>query len=290
MSVGIRTGKAVRDGISLAYHEAGSGAGSPILFVHGFGCSGRHFRFQQQYFAASARTIAVDLRGHGASDAPFQDYETSGFADDLRWLCDHLGLERPIVIGHSMGGNIALKLAVQSPGLVKAIAMIDTFVDGDAAFLQGLRELSSNMEATGGSAQLFEILSNMLFLPSDDPWMKKEILQQCSCTPWHVLAAAFAPHLLHGSSGADLQNLAVPAAYIGADGLPTKIWRIEAINSRVHTGKTIGVGHFSPLLAPDQVNAMLGAFINHVNAPLSSTSGGVSVSTDVGHKFSATLL
>jgi len=266
MSAERSTGQIVRDGVSLAYHEAGSGAGTPILFVHGFGCNGSHFRFQQQHFAASTRTVAVDLRGHGASDAPLQDYDPIGFADDLRWLCEHLGLERPIVVGHSMGGNIALKLAASEPDTVAAIVMIDTFIDGDATFVQGLRELSDNMEPVGDSRRLFEMLSAMLFLPSDDRSVKQDILEQCARTPWHVLRSAFASHLLHGSSAADLSQLAIPAAYIGADGLPTEIWRIEGINPRVCTGKTVGVGHFSPLLAPNQVNAMLGAFIDRVNA------------------------
>jgi len=146
MSAKSNTSKVVRDGVSLAYHEAGAGDRSPILFVHGFGCSGNHLRLQQQHFAASTRTVAVDLRGHGASDAPLQEYDPIGFADDLRWLCDCLGLERPIVVGHSMGGNIALKLAVRAPEFVKAIVMIDTFVDGDSSFVQGLRELSDNLD------------------------------------------------------------------------------------------------------------------------------------------------
>jgi pimeloyl-ACP methyl ester carboxylesterase len=266
MSAKFNTMKVVRDGVSLAYHETGTGNGSPILFVHGFGCNGSHFRFQQQHFAASTRTVAVDLRGHGASDAPLQDYDPIGFADDLRWLCDQLGLVRPIVVGHSMGGNIALKLAVRAPDLVKAIVMIDTFVDGDASFVQGLRELSDNLEAIGGSRQLFETLSAMLFLPSDDQDVKKNVLEQCARAPWHVLTSAFPAHLLHGSSVADLEQLAIPAAYIGADGLPTEIWRVEGINPRVSTGKTVGVGHFSPLLAPDQINAMLGSFFDRLNA------------------------
>jgi pimeloyl-ACP methyl ester carboxylesterase len=264
MSAKSNTSKVVRDGVSLAYHEAGAGDRSPILFVHGFGCSGNHLRLQQQHFAASTRTVAVDLRGHGASDAPLQEYDPIGFADDLRWLCDCLGLERPIVVGHSMGGNIALKLAVRAPEFVKAIVMIDTFVDGDSSFVQGLRELSDNLEAIGRSSQLFETLSAMLFLPSDDPDVRKDVLEQCARTPWHVLKSAFAAHLLRGSSVADLQQLTIPAAYIGADGLPTEIWRVEGINPRVSTGKTVGVGHFSPLLAPDQVNAMLGTFVDRV--------------------------
>jgi pimeloyl-ACP methyl ester carboxylesterase len=268
MSTKFTTGKVVRDGVSIAYHEAGAGAGSPFLFVHGFGCNGSHFRLQQQHFAASRRTVAVDLRGHGASDAPLQDYDPIGFADDLRWLCDRLGLERPIVVGHSMGGNIALKLAVSAPEFVKAIVMIDTFIEGDAAFMQGLRELSDNMEVIGGSRQLFETLSGMLFLPSDDPELRKDVLEQCARTPWHVLRSAFAAHLLRGSSVTDLQQLAIPAAYIGADGLPTEIWRVEGINRGVSTGKTVGVGHFSPLLAPHQINAMLDSFVVRVSASL----------------------
>ena len=271
MSTKFSFDKLVRDNVSLAYREAGAGDRSPILFVHGFGCNSDHFRFQQQHFAAFTRTVAVDLRGHGASDAPIQDYDPAGYADDLLWLCDRLSLKRPIVVGHSMGGNIALRLAVLAPNSIKAIAMIDTFVDGDAAFLQGLHDLSKSFDTIGGSRELFESISAMLFLPSDDPQVRKDVLEQCARTPWHVLTSAFAPHLLRGVSVTDLQRLAIPAAYIGADGLPTQIWRIEAINPHVHTGKTIGVGHFSPLLAADQINAMLSRFVDHVKASTASS-------------------
>jgi hypothetical protein len=52
----------------------------------------------------------------------------------------------------------------------------------------------------------------MLFLPSDDPDVKRDVLAQCARTPRHVLKSAFAAHLLRGSSVADLQQLAIPAA------------------------------------------------------------------------------
>jgi pimeloyl-ACP methyl ester carboxylesterase len=271
LSAIISFGKLVRDGISLAYQEAGTVDGYPILFVHGFGCNSGHFRLQQQHFAAFARTVAVDLRGHGASDAPIQSYDPAVYADDLLWLCDRLNLKRPIVVGHSMGGNIALKLSALAPDSIRAIAMIDTFVDGEASFVEGLHDLSKGLDNIGGSRELFETLSGMLFLTSDDPHVRQDVLEQCARTPWHVLTSAFAPHLLRGDSVGDLQRLAIPAAYIGADGLPTQIWRIEAINPRVRTGKTLGVGHFSPLLAADQINAMLSCFIDHVKTSTAST-------------------
>jgi pimeloyl-ACP methyl ester carboxylesterase len=59
-------------------------------------------------FSRSHRTVSVDLRGHGRSDAPYQDYTMAAFADDLAWLCSELGVIKPIVVGHGMGGNVAL--------------------------------------------------------------------------------------------------------------------------------------------------------------------------------------
>lgn len=254
-----------RDGVSLAYHEQGEGSQSPILFVHATGGNGNHFKPQQEYFAKSTRTVSVDLRGHGRSAAPVQEYESRVFEDDLFWLCDRLGLERPIVVGHSLGGNIALRLAVRAPKAIKAVVMIDTFVEGEV-FHRQLRELSGNFATLGGSRQIFEVLASNLFLPSDNPDIRREILDQCAGTPWHALTSTFNRALLENTSLSDLKELAIPAAYISAHGLPTEIWRIEHINPRVITGKTVGVGHFSTLMAPEQINAMLRTFVDQVNA------------------------
>ncbi|MET0675790.1 MAG: alpha/beta hydrolase [Bradyrhizobium sp.] len=258
--------RADRDGVSLAYRELGAGAATPLLFVHGFGCNAGHFHRQQLHFAASRRTIAVDLRGHGVSDAPHQDYDIDGFADDLRWLCGHLGLTRPIVIGHSMGGNIALKLAVRDPGFTRAIMMIDTLIDADEAFMQGLQALARRVPKMFGPEPLYDLLSCLLFLPSDDPEVKRQALDDGMRTPWHVLVSAFGGQILRNDSIGDLRRLTVAAAYVAAHGLPLEITRITALNPGVMTAKTLGVGHFSPLLAADQINAMLQSFIDRVAA------------------------
>ncbi|HMF75576.1 MAG TPA: alpha/beta hydrolase [Bryobacteraceae bacterium] len=96
--------KVKRGGVSLAFKEFGSGP-QTILFIHGW--SGNHtFLLPQiQHFSASHRVIAVDLRGHGESDAPDQEYTMAGFADDMAWLCEQLEVKKPIVVSFSMGGN-----------------------------------------------------------------------------------------------------------------------------------------------------------------------------------------
>lgn len=75
---------------------------------------------------------------HAAFDAPLQNYGPIDFADDLRWLCGYLGLERPIVVGPSMGGDIALKLAANVPDLVTAIVMIDCYECNPSAQLRNV--------------------------------------------------------------------------------------------------------------------------------------------------------
>lgn len=67
---------ATRDGVKLRYLDAGDG-GPALLFVHGWCCDHTHWRGQVEEFAASHRVIAVDLRRHGDSDKPDEDYTTN---------------------------------------------------------------------------------------------------------------------------------------------------------------------------------------------------------------------
>ena len=95
---------ATRNGVRLAYADTGAGD-PPLLFLHGWCCDHTHWRGQVPEFARSNRVVTVDLRGHGASDKPDEDYTIAGFVDDLAWLITETELQRPVVIGHSMGGS-----------------------------------------------------------------------------------------------------------------------------------------------------------------------------------------
>ena len=117
----------IRDGVRLCFEEAGSGT-PPLLFVHGWTCDHTFFAPQFEHFGRAHRVIAVDLRGHGASDKPQQDYTITAFADDVRWLCEQVGAEKPVLIGHSMGGVIALVVAARYPDLPAAIVTLDSLI------------------------------------------------------------------------------------------------------------------------------------------------------------------
>jgi pimeloyl-ACP methyl ester carboxylesterase len=107
--------KLVRDGVALAYETRDQGA-PPILLVHGWTCDHTYFAPQAEHFSRSHRVISVDLRGHGESDKPEQDYTLAGYADDIAWLCGQLATGKPVIIGHSMGGVITFEVAARHPG------------------------------------------------------------------------------------------------------------------------------------------------------------------------------
>ncbi len=117
-----------RDGVALFYEEAG-GEGVPFLLVHGIACDHTHLAPQFELSGrAGHRVVAVDLRGHGRSGAPEDDYTIEGFADDLAWTCGQLGLEKPVVVGHSLGGEVSLALAAAFPDLPSAVVLMDSTI------------------------------------------------------------------------------------------------------------------------------------------------------------------
>jgi pimeloyl-ACP methyl ester carboxylesterase len=256
-----------RNRITLAHTEAGSGA--PLVFVHGWACDHTVFAPQVAHFNRSYRVVAVDLRGHGASDAPRQEYTVAGFADDLAWQCAQLGLERPVIVGHSMGGTIALELAARYPSLAAAIVLIDAVILPQPAFVNTLRPLA---EALSGPCypQALDRAAAPLFQPTDDATRKTRLLARMSLTPGHVAASAFANHLIAYDAAAAAASCTVPVAYIDAAQSMSDLARFRALCPQLISGQTVGSGHFSPLEVPEQINAMIERFLTiAVPEPLS---------------------
>jgi pimeloyl-ACP methyl ester carboxylesterase len=81
-----------KDGLALAYEDTKEDL-PPMLLVHGCGCDHRSLIAQAEFFRTSHRVVSVDLRGHGESDAPQQDYTMTTFANDLVSLCNKLSLK-----------------------------------------------------------------------------------------------------------------------------------------------------------------------------------------------------
>lgn len=116
---------ATRDGVTLRYEEAGTGEPA-LLFIHGWTCNRTNWSHQFAHFAKNHHVVSVDLRGHGESDKPDEDYSIDGFVEDIVWLIGQLGLDKPVIVGHSMGGCIAMHLARKHPEVASAVVLIDS--------------------------------------------------------------------------------------------------------------------------------------------------------------------
>src|SRR5512142_1758111 len=101
-------------GERVAYRERGQGPA--LLLIHGMAGSSETWRAVIPQLSKRYRVIAPDLLGHGQSAKPRGDYSLGAFAVWLRDLLDELGITRVTVVGHSLGGGVAMQFAYQHPG------------------------------------------------------------------------------------------------------------------------------------------------------------------------------
>lgn len=111
------------NGIRLHYRDWG-GSGRPLILLHGLASSCRIWDFAAPTLSERFRVLALDQRGHGLSDSP-GSYTYAEVTGDLAAFTAALGLERPVVAGHSWGAGVALRFAVDYPKTPSAIALID---------------------------------------------------------------------------------------------------------------------------------------------------------------------
>jgi pimeloyl-ACP methyl ester carboxylesterase len=120
------------NGINLYYET--HGAGRPLVLLHGGLGSGEMFGPILPALAEHHQVIAVDLQGHGRTADIDRPIDTRLMAGDIAALIDHLGLDRPDVVGYSLGGAVALQTAVKYPTKVGRLVVASTNIRRDAIY------------------------------------------------------------------------------------------------------------------------------------------------------------
>ncbi len=107
------------------------GSGDAVLFVHSLAGNTRHWSAQLDHARKVRRAVALDLRGHGRSEAPKHgEYSIEAQAEDVGAVADALGLDRFALVGHSMGGGVALAYAGAHPERLSHLLVADPIGDG----------------------------------------------------------------------------------------------------------------------------------------------------------------
>ena len=111
-------------GLRLRYRDWG-GCGQHVVLLHGLASTRHIWDLVAPILAADFSVVAVDQRGHGESDKPDEGYDFATVSGDLHGFVEALGLEHPVVVGHSWGGNVALEYGVAHPGVPKGLCLVD---------------------------------------------------------------------------------------------------------------------------------------------------------------------
>ncbi len=114
------------DGVPIRYHAEGRGEPA-LVFIHGWSCDRSHWAEQVERFGAERQVIALDLAGHGDSGRNRKTWTIASLGDDVRAVVLALDVQRVVLIGHSLGGPVALEAASRMPGRVVAVIGVDTF-------------------------------------------------------------------------------------------------------------------------------------------------------------------
>lgn len=145
------------NGHQVAYTDEGKGP--TLLFIHGFPLNRGCWSRQIDGFKHSNRVIAADLRGFGASEPSSGDVTMKGFAEDLFALCQQLQTGPAIVVGHSMGGYIALAFAKAFPMFLSGLVLVGTRAGGDDEAAAAARRATAKKVQDEGLGSVIEAMS-----------------------------------------------------------------------------------------------------------------------------------
>ena len=114
----------VVNGLSMHYRDWG-GFGDLVVLLHGLASNCRFWDLVAPLLTRNFTVLALDQRGHGSTDKPDSGYDFATVADDLLGFLQSIGAERPLIVGHSWGGNVALELAARHPSVPRALCLVD---------------------------------------------------------------------------------------------------------------------------------------------------------------------
>src|SRR5258708_22427015 len=151
---------------SIRMHFEVSGKGDPVLLINGLSAPAASWALQAKALAPHFTVVTFDNRGVGETDLPGEPvYSTGQLADDAAALLKHLKIARAHVVGASMGGTIAMEMALRQPRLVRSLTLPCTRADGHGRFLHTLASWISRADRVPIEERYRHVLYPWLFTP-----------------------------------------------------------------------------------------------------------------------------
>jgi pimeloyl-ACP methyl ester carboxylesterase len=249
------------DGTEIVYEVRGEGT-PELVFIHGWSCDRGYWCEQVDVFAEKHRVVAIDLAGHGESAAGRQEYTVEAFGADVAAVLVDAKVTDAILVGHSMGGPVAVEAALREPDRVRGIVGVDNFqsfvreipTEQASAFIDGLEENFAPM-VNGWVKGMFPVQA--------DQELRDEIAADMAAGDPAVGISAMRNILpWMGGGGADrVRQLKVNITTVSSDMHPTDVEANQELVPDFEVRVMKGVGHFPMLEAPAEFNELLAAAV-----------------------------
>ena len=200
------TPRIARPRAKVFYTEAG--AGKNVMLLHGWTADSHDWSWQLPVLERRYRTVAVDLRGHGRSEVmPSGTYVPDDYLADIEELIStqYRG-QTFILMGHSMGGQIAARLAARRPDLVSAVVSVDGSLGFSADLAPVFQKTVEDLNA-GNPGEVAPALFKLFYDASTDPALRRWHARRVQGMPPHVVRESFGPLFL----GPDQVGLGLPS-------------------------------------------------------------------------------
>ena len=247
------------DGVHVQYRVYGSGEPA-LVFIHGWSCDSNYWREQLPAFDRKYTLVTVDLAGHGGTDGNRAEWSMARFGQDVATALSAVPNRQIILVGHAMGGPVAIEAARLLKGRVIGIIGVDTFKSiGAPSPTRAQVDAAIKPFETDFIGQTRTLVADHLFVKGANPQLAQKIAYDMSLSPPGVAVPAMRA-LLEYDFTEPLKDVSVPIVAINSDlGEPVNEARIRKVLPKFRTVTLPGTGHFLMMEVPQRFNPALDA-------------------------------
>ena len=248
------TVRSYADKTPIAYRAEGQGLPA-LVFIHGWSGDSSIWKSQVEAFVGQRRVVTLDLAGHGRSGADRKAWTVRSFAADVKTVVEELHLRKVVLVGHSMGGAVALEAARIMPERVVAVVGVDTLQDAERTISPDQREAFLAPLRTDFAQGAAAFVKGM-FPPDADPRLVEDIAARAAAAPAGP-AIAMLEQLFAYDVAAGFAGVRAPIRCLNSDRYPTNVAGNRKYAKDFDVVILAGVGHVPQLEKPGEFNDAL---------------------------------
>ena len=249
------------DGAPISYRVQGEGDPA-LVFVHGWLANQGFWDAQREFFAQTHKVVTLDLAGHGTSGQDRQTWSIEAFGDDVVAVLSALKIEKAILIGHAMGGSVALDAASKLPEKVIGIIGVDALQDFELVPTPEQQEqILAKLQENYADLRTRSIQS--MLSREADPVLVEKITTDMSSVPEEIGIATMQASLAYKLIPV-VQSLSAPIRCINSDAVPPKIQENQQYARSYEIMLVPGSKHLFFLESPDEFNSILANVLQEI--------------------------